>query len=86
MGFELLVLLARGPYCRRHTWFGYERDAAQEVVQRDMQSKDADVEKAETVAASSTETLGVPELPVEGRPPDVPTSDIVEKEAKGSGS
>lgn len=23
-GFTLLVLLARGPHCRRYTWFGYE--------------------------------------------------------------
>jgi hypothetical protein len=23
MGFELLVLLLRGPHCPRYTWFGY---------------------------------------------------------------
>ena len=23
-GFQLLVLLLRGPHCKQHTWFGYE--------------------------------------------------------------
>ena len=23
-GFTLLLMLARGPHCKRHTWFGYE--------------------------------------------------------------
>lgn len=24
MGFELFILLLRGPHCSRYTWFGYE--------------------------------------------------------------
>jgi hypothetical protein len=30
MGLELIVLLARGPHCRRKTWFGYERPQEEE--------------------------------------------------------
>ena len=26
--FTLLVMLARGPHCARHTWFGYEGGCA----------------------------------------------------------
>jgi hypothetical protein len=51
MGLELLVLVVRGPHCRRKTWFGYE----------DARGGDApDVEKASDTASVST--LGVPEL------------------------
>jgi hypothetical protein len=56
MGIELLVLVVRGPHCRRKTWFGYE----------DARGGDApDVEKAPEASASdaaSVSTLGVPEL------------------------
>lgn len=24
MGFQLFILLLRGPHCQRYTWFGYE--------------------------------------------------------------
>ena len=35
-GFQLCVLLLRGPHCKRHTWFGYEGgwEARKSVVEK----------------------------------------------------
>lgn len=46
-GWQLLILLLRGPHCRRYTWFGYEGGVAgrKPVVESGEKSQDV-VERA----------------------------------------
>lgn len=50
--WQLLVLLSRGPHCRRTTWFGYEggleaRKSAVEAKKQEVQQQGGDMEKGE---------------------------------------
>lgn len=54
MGFELFILLLRGPHVGRYTWFGYEGgwSARKGVKTKDMGTTDA--EKSDDTAPSDT--------------------------------
>ena len=67
-GFCLLVILARGPHCKRYTWFGYEggldwhreRPAQQDAEKAVSSSnKGGDTSEAQTRAPSMSENKGV---------------------------
>ena len=63
-GFTLVVMLARGPHCRRYTWFGYEGglEARKSVVEA-REKANAEVEAAEhetKVNSSIQENTSIP--------------------------
>jgi hypothetical protein len=67
-GLELLVIMARGPYCRRNTWFGYEDARRQDASHAAEAIVDIEKAKASNMSSVSTLSLGPPHLtePCEG--------------------
>lgn len=57
-GFTLILMLIRGPHCKRYTWFGYEGGLGLRKVKPQAQVEgQPDVEKAQSASASVDEKV-----------------------------
>lgn len=82
-GWQLIVLLARGPHCERHTWFGYQGglEARKKVV---MERKKWREENEKTMAqGDSAVGAGADEKPSQAED-NIERSDQRGPEAQGT--